>query len=333
MKKREVPPLAASASPARKRRALSPWGGGFLLLWLLWCAAGAVAQSPAPLQGWQKAWEFSLPGDTLSAWLVDFTGEGQARLVTLHPDNTQEDVLHLRIWRREGERWQQEWQTPLEPSELRGAVSGQFVPGSRAGQVLTARHLVLWEDGQFRKHTRKEGVGWLACAAVREGEDMAIAAYPGGVWRAVLNPAARDEWLRFERLQTHSLLSLPQQFGGAQWVNLVVPLAFREMEGEQWTAQGYDRLFAQLGKAWHPEEPLLVTRSAGEGKQTLVLVVPPFLQSPLKVLWQSEPIEGTVREAKLVSLPNLRGGLLVLVARGQECRVQFWQAQREGVKP
>lgn len=330
MRSVEIRPPSLTLSPG-----MGVWGRVLLFMSLLWFAAVAVAQQPAstPLRGWQKAWEFSLPADTLSASLVDFTGEGQPRLVTLHPDPAKEDVLHLRVWKREGERWQQEWQSPLEPSDLRGVVTGQFVSGSRAGQVLAARNLVLLEDGQYRTRVRKEEVGWLACASVREGEDMAVAAYPGGVWRAVLNPAARDEWLRFERLQTHTLQSLPQQFGGAQWVNLVSPLAFREMEGEQWTAQGYDRLFAQLGKAWHPEEPFLVTRSAGEGKQALALVVPPFLQSPLKVLWQSEPIDGTVREAKLVSLPNQRGGLLVLVARGQECRVQFWQAQREDGKP
>ncbi|MDW8289781.1 MAG: hypothetical protein RMM06_03605, partial [Armatimonadota bacterium] len=282
---------------------------------------------------WEKAWEFVLPADTLSALLIDPSGEGQLRLVTLHPDGAKEDVLHLRIWKREGERWQQEWQTTLEPSELRGVVAGNFVQGSKGAQVITPRNLILLEGGQYRKRTRKDEVNWFASVSLREGEDMAVVAYPGGVWRGVLNLSSRDEWLRFERQSTHSLLSLPQQFGGAHWVNLVTPLAFREMEGEQWTAQGYDRLFAQMGKAWHPDEPLLVTRTVGEGKQALALVVPPGLNSPLRTLWQSEPIEGNVKEVRLVSMSSLRGGMLVLVGKTGECRVQFWQAQREEVKP
>lgn len=312
--------------------------GRELLLWgtllLLWTTGIApTRQAAAPLRGWQKTWEFSLPADTLSASLVDFSGEGQIRLVTLHTDSAKEDVLYLRIWRREGERWQQEWQATLDPGELRGMVVGYFVKGSKGAQVLTPRNLVALEGKQYSKRTRKEEVSWFAGASVREGEDMPVAAYPGGVWRGVVNPASREEWLHFERLQMDSLLSLPQQLDNARWVSLVTPLAFRNLEMEQWTKQGYDRLFAQLGKPLHPEQPLLVSRAAGEGKQLLALVVPPTLSAPIQVLWQSEPIDGTIKEARLVSVPSLRDSLLVLVGNTTGCRVQFWQVQRQGDAP
>lgn len=309
-------------------------GRGLLLqaVLLLWLASIAVAQQPV-LRGWQKAWEFALPADTLSASLVDFSGEGQVRLVTLHTDSAKEDILHLRIWKREGDRWQQEWQTVLDPGELRGMVTGYFVKGSKAAQVLISRNLIVAEGKQYSKRTRKEEVSWFACTSLREGEDVPVAAYPGGVWRGVLTLSSREEWLRFERLRTDSLLSLPQQFGNAQWVSLVIPLAFRDLEMEGWAQQGYDRLFAQVGKAWHPQEPLLVSRAAGEGKQLLALVVPPTLSAPIQVLWQSEPIEGTIKEARLISVPSLRGALLILIGNTTGCRVQFWQRQREGIEP
>ncbi|GIV19835.1 MAG: hypothetical protein KatS3mg023_1586 [Armatimonadota bacterium] len=303
-----------------------------LLLWLV-VVALAQQQPSAPLRGWQKAWEFALPADTLSAALVDFSGEGQLRLVTLHRDSAKEDVLHLRIWKREGENWQQEWQTPLDPGELRGMVSGCFVRGSKTMQVLTPRNLITLEEGKYTRRTRKEEVHWFACASLREGEDVPVAAYPGGVWRGVLNLASREGWLRLERLRMDSLLSLPQQFDGAQWASLVTPLAFRDLEMGSWTQEGYDRLFAQLGKSLHPEQPLLVSRSAGEGKQSLVLVVPPTLSAPAQVLWQSEPLEGVVQEARLVSVPSLRGGLLVLVGGASAYRVQYWLSLRRGSEP
>jgi len=303
-----------------------------LLFWVV-VIASAQQQPTAPLRGWQKTWEFALPADTLSAALVDFSGEGQVRLVTLHRDSVKEEVLHLRIWKREGEKWQQEWQISLDPGELRAMVSGCFVRGSKTMQVLTPRHLIMQEGKQYTRRTRKEEVNWFACASVREGEELPIAAYPGGVWRGVLDLLSRDEWLRFERLRMDSLLSLPQQFHDAQWVSLVTPLAFRDMEMEGWTQQGYDRLFAQLGKSLHPEQPLLVSRSAGEGKQSLALVVPPDRPSTVQMLWQSEPLEGVVQEARLVSVPSLRGGLLVLVGGASAYRVQYWLSLRRGSEP
>jgi hypothetical protein len=39
--------------------------------------------SPSVRRGWQKEWEFALPADSLSASLVDFSGEGQVRLVSV----------------------------------------------------------------------------------------------------------------------------------------------------------------------------------------------------------------------------------------------------------
>jgi hypothetical protein len=39
--------------------------------------------SPSVRRGWQKEWEFALPADSLSALLVDFSGEGQVRLVSV----------------------------------------------------------------------------------------------------------------------------------------------------------------------------------------------------------------------------------------------------------
>lgn len=308
-------------------------GRGFLLL-LLWLASVALAQQQQhPLRGWQKAWEFALPADTLSVSVADFSGEGQVRLVTLHTDSAKEDVLRLRIWKREGDKWQQEWQTVLDPGELHGMATGYFVKGSKGAQVLTPRNLIVTEGKQYSKRTRKEEVNWFACASLREGEDIPVAAYPGGVWRGVLNLASREEWLRFERLRMDSLLSLPQQFGNAQWVTLVTPLAFRDLEIEGWAQRGYDRLFAQIGKSLHPDQPLLVSRAAGEGQQSLALVVPPTISAPAQVLWQSEPVEGTIKEAQLVSAPGLRGGLLVLVGNTAGCRVQFWQSQYQGNKP
>ncbi|MCS6829658.1 MAG: hypothetical protein RMM08_08730 [Armatimonadota bacterium] len=303
-----------------------------LLLFCLAIAASAQQQSSTPLRGWQKHWEFVLPTDTLSASLVDLSGEGQVRLVTLHADSAKEDVLHLRVWKREGESWRQEWQTALEPGELRGMATGYFVKGSKSAQVLTARNLVMAEGQQYSKRTRKEEVNWFACACVREGEDVPVAAYPGGVWRGVLNLSSGEEWLRFERVRMDSLLSLPQQFDNAQWVSLVTPLAFRDMEMEAWAQQGYDRLFAQLGKRLHPEQPLLVSRSMGEGKQSLALVTPPTPAAPIQVIWQSEPVEGAIKEARLVSTPSLRSGLLVLVGNTTGCRVQFWQSQHQGTE-
>lgn len=325
-------PGAPPAFPAQE----GGWGRGVLLqaVLLLWIASIVLAQQQEPaLRGWQKAWDVALPADTLSASLVDFSGEGQVRLVTLHTDSAKEDVLHLRIWKREGEKWEREWQAVLDPGELRGMVTGCFVKGSRAAQVLTSRNLVVMEGKQYSKRTRKEEVSWFACAFLRDWEEVPVAAYPGGVWRGVLNLSSREEWLRFERLRTDSLLSLPQQFGTAQWVSLVTPLAFHDLEMENWAQQGYDRLFAQVGKAWHPQEPLLVSRAAGEGKQSLALVVPPTLSAPMQVLWQSEPIEGTIKEARLISVPSLRGALLILIGNTTGCRVQFWQRQREGIGP
>jgi len=297
---------------------------------LLWAAGTALShqQPTAPVRGWQRVWEFALPADTVSAALVDFSGEGQVRLVTLHTESAKEEVLHLRIWKRDGDSWQQEWQTTLDTSELRGMAAGVFVKNSKGAQVLTPRNLVVVEGKRYGKRTRKEEVNWFACASLQEGQDMPVAAYPGGVWRGVLNLASRDEWLHFERLQTDGLLSLPQQFENARWVNLVTPLAFRDLGMEQWTQQGYHRLFAQLGKSLHPEQPLLVSRAVGADKQSLVLVVPPTLSSPTQVLWQSEPMEGIVQEAQLVSAPALRGDLLVLIGNPAGCRVQFWQMQR-----
>ncbi|GIV14706.1 MAG: hypothetical protein KatS3mg022_0141 [Armatimonadota bacterium] len=306
-----------------------------MVLLLLWLGIIALAQQQpsALLRGWQRAWEFALPADTLSVSVVDFSGEGQVRLVTLHTDSAKEDVLRLRIWKREGDGWQQEWQTVLDPGELRGMVTGYFVQGSKGAQVLTPRNLIVTEGKQYSKRTRKEEVNWFACACLREGEEIPVAAYPGGVWRGVLNLTSREEWLRFERLRMDSLLSLPQQFNNAQWVTLVTPLAFRDMELEGWAQQGYDRLFAQIGKSLHPDQPLLVSRAAGEGKQSLALVVPPALSAPVQVLWQSEPVKGTIKEARLVSAPGLQGGLLVLVGNTAGCRVQFWQSPHQGNKP
>lgn len=328
------PPKEGGATP------LSLWergrGRGLLLqaVLLLWLASVALAQQQQPaLRGWQKAWEFALPADTVSASLVDFSGEGQARLVTLHTDSVKEDVLHLRIWKRAGESWQSEWQTVLDPGELRGMAAGYFVKGNKGAQVLTPRNLVVMEGKQYSKRTRREEVSWFACASLRDGEDMPVAAYPGGVWRGVLNLSSREEWLRFERLRMDSLLSLPQQFDNAQWVSLITPLAFRDLEMEQWVQQGYDRLFAQIGKSLHPEQPLLVSRAVGEGKQSLALVMPPTLSAPIQVLWQGELVEGTIREARLVSAPGLRGGLLLLVGNTTGCRVQFWQSQSWGNEP
>jgi len=39
--------------------------------------------SPSVRRGWQKEWKFALPADSLSASLVDFSGEGQVRLVSV----------------------------------------------------------------------------------------------------------------------------------------------------------------------------------------------------------------------------------------------------------
>lgn len=44
-----------------------------------------------------------------------------------------------------------------------------------------------------------------------------IAAFPGGLWRGVVHMDAREDWLKFERVQIDGLLSLPQQFTDADW--------------------------------------------------------------------------------------------------------------------
>ncbi|MEJ5253105.1 MAG: hypothetical protein HPY54_14495 [Chthonomonadetes bacterium] len=293
----------------------------------------SAQQSVSPVRGWQKMWEFAMPGDTVSAMLVDIGGESGLRLVSLHTDRAKEDVLHLRIWKRAGEIWQTEWQSTLDPGELRGMVAGAFVKGSKGAQILTARNLILVGNKGYEKRTRRDEVSWFGYASLPEAGDVPIAAFPGGLWKGVINPDSRDGWLKFERVQADDLLSLPQQFADADWVVLTNSPSFSEIGDEEWGRQGYIRLFAQIGKRQHPDQPLLVTRSAGEGRQSLALVVPPSLSAPLRNIWQSEPIIGAVRGVQIVSATSLRGGLLVLVGNGADCRVQFWQIQRQGVQP
>lgn len=297
-----------------------------VLLFLPW--AVSALQASAPVRGWQKRWEFALPEDTVSAMLVDFGGEGGVRLVSLHADRTKEDLLRLRVWKRIGEDWQTEWQSELDTSELRGMVAGYFVKGSKAAQVLTARNLILAGGRGYEKRSRKDEVSWFGYASLPEGSDLPIAAFPGGLWKGVISPDLRDGWLRFERVQVDDLLSLPQQFADADWVVLVNAPTFSEVGSEEWVRQGYVRLFAQLGKRQHPNQPLLVTRSVGESRQSLALVVPPSPSGTLREVWQSEPIIGVVRGVQVVPILSLRGGLLVLVGNGAGCRVQFWQIQR-----
>lgn len=302
-----------------------------VLLFLPWEVF--AQQEAAPVRGWQKAWEFTLPEDTVSAMLVDFGGEGGLRLVSLHADRTKENLLRLRIWKRAGEDWQTEWRSELDASELRGMVAGYFVKGSRTAQVLTARNLIRVGGRGYEKRTRKDGVSWFGYASLPDGSDLPIAAFPGGLWKGVISPDSRDGWLRFERVQVDDLLSLPQQFGDADWVVLVNAPVLGEIGSEEWGRQGYMRLFAQLGKRQHPDQPLLVTRQVGDSRQSLVLVVPPSLSSTLREVWRSEPIGGVVRGVQVVTISSLRGGLLVLVGNGAGCRVQFWQVQRQGVEP
>lgn len=276
-----------------------------VLLFLPWTVF--AQQVSAPVRGWQKGWEFALPEDTVSAMLVDFGGEGGPRLVSLLADRTKENLLRLRIWKRAGEDWQTEWQGELDASELRGMVAGYFVKGSKSAQVLTARNLILVGGRGYEKRTRKDEVSWFGYASLPDGSDLPIAAFPGGLWRGVTSPDPRDGWLLFERVQVDDLLSLPQQFGDADWVVLVNAPVLGEIGGEEWVRQGYMRLFAQLGKRQHPDRPLLVTRSAGEGRQSLALVVPPSLSGTLREVWVSEPIMGMVRGVQVVPIPSLRG--------------------------
>lgn len=131
-------------------------------------------------------------------------------------------------------------------------MAGYFAEGSKAGQVLTPRQMVLQEGGKYLTRSRKEQVNWFGCAALQNGQDVPLAAYPGGVWRGVLNISAREGWLRFERMRTDSLLSLPQQVGNADWVSFDRPLPFRDMDVRDWEQQGYEYLFGHLGKSMHP---------------------------------------------------------------------------------
>jgi len=295
---------------------------------------GMVCAQPAdsPVRGWQKGWEFALPDDTVSVALVDFGGENGVRLVSLHADATKEDTLRLRIWKRANETWQTEWQSELDASELRGLVAGYLVEGSKTAQILTPRNLILAGSKGYQRRARKDAVSWFGYASLPDGRDVPIAAFPGGLWTGVVRVESREDWLRFERVQTDDLLSLPQQFADADWVVLLNAPAFREMGVDGWTQRGYLRLFAQIGKRLHPDQPLLVIRDRGEGKQSLALVLPPSLSRPLQELWQSEPIAGVVRGVQMLSVPSLRGSLLVLVGNAPGCRVQFWQIQRPGVQ-
>lgn len=297
---------------------------------LLAARVGQAQPSSATFGAWQKAWEFALPGDTIAAALADFGREDGIRLVTLHPDKAKEDVLQVRIWKRAAQGWQTEWQSELTTGELRAMVVGNFIRGQKGAQILTPRHLIIAGDRGYEMRSRKDEVSWFGYACSPEGSDTPIAAFPGGMWKGVLNLESREGWLRFERVQVKSFLSLPSQFGDAAWVVLVSTPTLGDVGDEVWTRQGYDRLFAQVGKVVHPDEPFLVSRRLGEERQSLQLVVPPTLSAPSKVLWQSEPIAGTVREAQIVSAPGLRGGLLVLVHTSGACRVQFWQIQRQG---
>jgi hypothetical protein len=280
------------------------------------------------VRGWQKIWEFVLPSPTLSADMVDFGGEDGVRLVTLHPLPAKEDTLSLRLWKRVEDSWREEWQSALDTDELRGMVAGYFAKGGKAGQLLTPRHLILREGEKYLTRSRKEEVSWFGYAALPNGEDIPLAAYPGGLWRGILDVSAREGWLRFERVTISSLLSLPQQFGDAHWVSLVAPLAFRDMDMPDWVQQGYEHLFGQVGKALHPEQPLLVSRRVEGGKQSVAMVVPPNLTASVQVLWQSEPLEGEVREVRLISVSRWRGGLLVLLGKADTYRVQLWTMQR-----
>jgi hypothetical protein len=296
----------------------------------LFTVSFALAQEAAisPVRGWQKIWEFVLPSSTVSADMVDFGGEDGVRLVTLHSVPAKEDTLNLRLWKRAGDSWREEWQTSLEPGELRGMAAGYFAKGSKVGQILTPRQLILRQGEKHLIRTRKEEVNWFGYAALHNGEDIPLAAYPGGLWRGTLDISAREGWLRFERMRTDSLLSLPQQVGNADWVSFASSLAFRDMDVRDWELQGYEYLFGQLGKSMHPEQPLLVSRRDSTGKQSVAMVVPPSLTAPVKILWQSEPLEGEVREVRLVSVARWRGGLLVLLGKADTYRVQFWAIQR-----
>ncbi len=304
------------------------------LLFVLFGFMPVSVQAQTPnLLGWQKVWEFALTDDTLGAALVDTGGEDGLRLVTLHADRVKEDTLQIRIWRRDGEGWRSEWQSALDAGELRGMIAGAFVKGSRVPQVLTPRNLILPSGIGYEKRARAQEVNWFGYASLPDGTDIAISAFPGGLWKGVVSPDSRGEWLRFERVKTDDLLSLPQQFDDADWVVLVNPPRIADAGGEQWAQQGYERLFAQMGKRMHPDQPLVVSRREGESRQRIELVVPPALSSPMRMVWQSEAMEGTIREVRLVSAPKLRGGLLVLVGKGASCTVQFWRVQRSESTP
>lgn len=304
-----------------------------VFVWILAIGATWAQDSSPQIQTWRKVWEYTLPADTVATTLSDLNTEGGARLVTLHSDPSKEGALSVRIWRRVGEGWQTEWQTALDAGELRSLVAGRFAVDNRgSSQILTARNLVFHDGKQYRKHSRANEVNWLASATLQQGNEMPIAAFPGGLWRGEVRPDnGKEEWLRFQRIQGDDLLSLPQQFGDADWVNLLNAPTFRQLSDgvdTDWTRQGYERMFAQLGKRLHPDQPLLVTQRAEDNKQRLVLVVPATLSSPMRVLWQSEPQTGVVRDLRLISVRELRGGLLVLLGDSAACRVQFWQLHK-----
>ncbi len=303
------------------------------MLMLIAQARLRAQEQVSPVRGWEKVWEFALPDDAISAALIDLGGEEGLRLSTLHTDRSKEDALQVRFWKRAGNSWQTEWQSALDTGELRGMIAGAFVKGSKTPQVLSPRNLIHHTGRGYEKRVRSQEVNWLGYASLPDGTDLPIAAFPGGIWKGIISLDSRDEWLRFERIRADDLLSLPQQLSDADWVVLTIPIAFADLGGEEWTRQGFERLFAQVGRRLHPDQPFIVSRRTGEGTQALALAVPPTLNSLLRVIWQSDPIEGNIREVRLVSAAKLRGGLLVLVGRSTGLRVQFWQVTRQGSEP
>ncbi|MHB1460294.1 MAG: hypothetical protein ACYC1M_03315 [Armatimonadota bacterium] len=283
-----------------------------------------VRKPGAAFMGWQLANTIPAPVGCTAVEIARPHFDGKTRMV-FRIDTPTGCKLNIQKADANG-MWATETLIPLHQEENTTLLAGKLLPNEPLDQLFTASQMIYWNKTGYKTVRRGQEVPWYLVSINKNGIILPMAAYPGGLWKAIaIKPTKQGgDWLSFSSAGQVRLLDLQSATKNTDAIWAVNPISMAEINETKLIAQGLPVLQARLNARFGGDGPMLFIRPNPEGN---VLVLSQQSNDPegnMMMLWQSEPFPGEIKQIRLIRNGENKDGLLLLITQPTGTVAQVW---------
>ena len=268
-----------------------------------------------------QEWKETVDANVRKVGIGDTVGDGSNRLVLLTEVNATTRAVTVKKW--DGKAWVTEFSREVPGAANRLGV-GRYAGSDRPAVIVTSGALLYWEGREYKVIPSSRAVNVLGTIQLKTGAERLLVNDANTVRMYRVDPSKGGDWLTGAidppASAETSFSDMKAPTGELSAIGMPDLLAAGEIIG-LWDARKADAVFFYGVRV----APIVESKSGADAKdfaeaaQDLVLkgqnyhlsIINPRDQN-LKVLWQSEPLDGRVLDVTLHDSRSAERGLTVL---------------------